>query len=325
MQKYIEKISEIINNFFKKHWFWYTIIVALPTIWFSIIIPLLGEFLKLTSDKGITKLGFILSVTLVTPIGILVFLNNWYTSKTERSRLEELQGEIDYLGTITENVDKICEEKYNRLKRIIVDVKSGDKEKPQIVTNPSNQLKRILDGMTSCLVKFIQTPETKYSFKDFTVSLAYNFPMENNEWKWVEGISERDLTLSDLLDVECNSTYRYLMKTQQPYYFNNKKEDAKKYFQYHYNTQDELNTENGEDLGSIFCYNFKVKRERNVYVDAYLSISTNKKRFSIDDELTIKNTRDNMISLVKDSFGKRISIELSLLYLDYLKENNEKR
>lgn len=67
MQKYIEKISEIINNFFKKHWFWYTIIVALPTIWFSIIIPLLGEFLKLTSDKGITKLGFILSVTLVTP------------------------------------------------------------------------------------------------------------------------------------------------------------------------------------------------------------------------------------------------------------------
>lgn len=323
MPEIIRKIPEALNNFFKKHWFWYTIIIALPAAWFSVILPLGGTFFQLVNENGITKQGFILSAIIVVPVGAVVFINNWYASKTEASSLEQLRGEIDYFGTITESVDKICDEKYNRLRRTIVDIKSNSKESPLIITKPSNQLKRILEGMTSCLVKFTESPGNKCSFKDFIVSLAYNFPMENSSWEWVEGIQERDLTLKDLLKPECNSTYRYLMDSHQPYYFNNRKEDAKRDHRYCYNKQDEWNEENNEPVGSIFCYNFKIKKSENVYVDAYLSISTNKKRFSVDNEEIIKNTRDNMISLVKDSFGKRIGIELSLLYLDYLRTHED--
>lgn len=322
MRKPIKKSTEIINNFFKKHWFWYTLIIAFPTTWFSVIVPFWGTVLKLQNENGMTKLGTIISGCIVVPIALIVILNNWYSSRSEKGRLEELEGEIGFLGTINENVDRICDEKYDQLRRTIVEVKSGNGEFPRIVTKPSNQLKRIISGMTSCLVKFIETTDQKFQFKDFLVSIAYNFPTENGTWEWIDGMVERDLTLEELLGPNCYSTFKYLMDTKQPYYFNNKKEDAKRDRRYFYNKQDELNEEIGEPVGSIFCYNFKIKKGSTVYVDAYLSISTTKKRFSVEDDEICKNTRDNMISLVKDSFGKRIGIELCLLYLEYIREHN---
>lgn len=63
-----------------------------------------------------------------------------------------------------------------------------------------------------------------------------------------------------------------------------------------------------------------MKKNDTLYVEAMLSISTQKKRFTKDDDEACKNVRENMISLVKDSFGKRIGIELSLLYLEYLQK-----
>ena len=53
-----------------------------------------------------------------------------------------------------------------------------------------------------------------------------------------------------------------------------------------------------------------------------LSISTQRKRFAPEDDEQIKNARNNLVSLVKDYFGKRIEIELSLLYLEYLKNTS---
>lgn len=323
----IKKIAEVINNIFKIHWFWYTIIIAFPTAWFSIILPFWGSFLGLINDTGLTRIGNAVSIILVIIFIVLVFLNNWYSSLSGQSKLEELEGEIDYLGTITEKVDGICNQKYIRLTNIISKVKSNrqseNNQVPEIITKPNEQLKRIVEGITECLVKFSTSLDNRFYFRDFLVSIAYNFPEENNNWSWVDGMDEKDLTLDELLEEGCDSTFRYLMATQTPYYFNNKKEDAKRERRYYYNKQDLLNSENGEPVGSIFCYNFKIKKGRTVYVDAYLSISTNKKRFAIEDEEICKNTRDNMVSLVKESFGKRICIELCLLYLEYLKNNQD--
>lgn len=318
MEKSPRKIIEVINNFFKKHWFWYTIIITFPTIWFSVILPFLGGYLKLQNKNGITLLGGILSIIIVIPITLFTIVNNWYASKGSREQLENLQGEVSYLGLITENVDRICEEKYQKLKRTIVEVKDGRQMPPQIVTKPNDQLKRIITGITSCLTKCIESVDNRCAFKDLLVSIAYNFPLENDTWEWCEGMNERYLTLSELLAPDCSSTFRYLMTTRQPWYFNNLKEDAKKNRQYFYNKQDEMNAENKEPVGSIFCYNFQVKKGNVVYVNAYLSISTNKKRFSVGSEEECRNTKDNMIALVRDTFGKRICIELCLLYLEYL-------
>lgn len=132
------------------------------------------------------------------------------------------------------------------------------------------------------------------------------------------------MDLETLLNPMSDSTFNYLLKSQKPYYFNNKKEDAKRELRYMYNPQDELSEENGEFIGSIFCYRYQVKKGGEDYIDAMLSISTQKKRFAKDEEDACRNVRDNMVSLVKDSFGKRIGIELSLLYLEYLQKQQDK-
>ncbi len=107
---------------------------------------------------------------------------------------------------------------------------------------------------------------------------------------------------------------------KKTYYFNNRKEDAKKQGQYLYDNADETNEANGSPVGSIFCYNYKVKQGDIVYVDAILSISTSQKRFAEENNIDkINNARDNMIRIVKENFGRRILIELSLLYLEHLR------
>lgn len=282
MWEHCQKIIEKINDFFKKHWFWYTLIIAIPTAWFSAIVPYWGNVLKLQNDEGMTLFGTIISLCLIVPIAILVFCNSWYSGKAEQKKTSDLEGEIGFLRTINENVDKICDEKYDQLRRTIAAVYRGDEEIPRIVTRPSNQLKRIIAGITSSLVNCIGSEKEEFTFKDFLVSIAYNFPLENSDWEWVDGMKEGTLTLEELLAPGCHSTFKFLIDTQQPYYYNNSKEDAKREHRYHYNKQDELNEENGEPVGSIFCYNFKIKQGKNTFVNAFLSISTTKKRFSVE-------------------------------------------
>ncbi|MGN8944813.1 hypothetical protein ACTNEF_06865 [Bariatricus sp. HCP28S3_E4] len=311
----------VLHNFFKRHWCWYTIIISIPTIWFSVIVPYLGKSIGLLDKNGqATRVGICFTACLVGIVLIIAFLNNLYLSRTETGQLEKLIGKVEYLSTIMEKVDKICNEKYSRLRNKIVEAKGDASARAEIISNPNNQLKEIINGITDCLVKLLNNSEMEYSFKDFLVTIVYRFPQENDSWKWTEGTVEKDMNIETLFDPKENSTFNYLLDSQKPYYFNNKKEDAKKEKRYIYNPQDELSEENGEEVGSIFCYRYQVKKNDTLYVEAMLSISTQKKRFTKDDDEACKNVRENMISLVKDSFGKRIGIELSLLYLEYLQK-----
>ena len=317
---------EKFHNFFKKHWFWYTIIISSPTIWFSIILPYVGEVLKLVNKQNkLTMVGVILTGLVSGAVVAVTFFNNLYLSKTETGELEKLRGNIEYLKAIMDSVDKICDEKYARLKNKIAEAKNANKQDAQIISDPNNQLKRIIIGVTECLVELLSDDETKYAFKDFFVTIAYNFPKEGSPWRWTEGTVEKDMDLETLLDPRNESTFNHLLKSNKPYYFNNRKEDAKHENRYMYNPQDELSEENGEVVGSIFCYRYQVKKGGEDYIDAMLSISTQKKRFADDEDEACKNVRDNMIALVKDSFGKRIGIELSLLYLEYLQKHENRK
>ena len=239
-------------------------------------------------------------------------------SKTEIGKLERLNGRVDYLSAILDSIDRICDEKYWKLTNKIVEYQDEGIPRAEIISAPSNQLRKIVDAITECLVKLLANQENGFTFKDFTVTIAYQFPQENGEWKWAEGTAEKDMSLQRLLE-DNSSTYSNLLNSGDPYYFNNKKEDARHEGKYIYNPQDSLSEKNNENVGSIFCYRFKVKKNTTVYVDSMISISTQKKCFSTEDKDACRNVRDNMVSLIKESFGKRIGIELSLLYLEYLK------
>lgn len=321
MAKNKKNWSEIIHNLTKRHWIWYTVIVSAPTIWFTFLVPVFGKMLHIKNETNdFTKGGIVISACVVLITVSIALLNNCYASKTEFGELEKLRGHIEYLEKITDSVDLICDEKATQIRRTIQQVKSNKKTSPEIISNPNNQLKKILEQISVCLVNFMERPDETYSFKDFFVTLAYNFPAENNEWTWVEGTIERAISLQELTDLNNKTTFNYIRNSHKPFYFNNRKEDAKKEDRYMYDSHDNANEENGKPVGSIFCYNFQIRQGNVVYVDAILSISTQQKRFAEDNNLEkIDNARDNMVRLVKEYFGRRISIELGLLYLDYIK------
>lgn len=321
MAKIKKEYVQIAHNIAKKHWICYTIILSLPTIWFTLLCPVFGTIIHVKNQDGeFTLCGKFLSVIVImVSVGIALF-NNYYSSKSEFGELEKLRGHIEYLEKIENSVDSICDEKATQIRRTIQRVKNNEKASPEIISKPSNQLKRILEQIATCLVTFMERPDEKFSFKDFLVTLAYNFPEENKEWIWLDGTIEGGITLEELTDLSKTSTFNYIRTRKKTYYFNNSKEDAKQQDQYIYDSNDWTNFEDKKPVGSIFCYNFKIRQNNIVYVDAILSISTQGKRFVKNgDKQKIENVKDNMINLVKEHFGRRITIELGLLYLDYIK------
>ena len=306
-------------------WIIYITLASLPTILFTVVIPFYGDVLKITKKVGeetrFTAFGIILTLVIAVVMLLVTYYRDSYQVKTE---VDDLRYEVLYLRTITDKFDQICGDKYTQLQRSITEVKANKTEPPLIISEPSHQLKIILDGIKSCLVEFLKTPGQTYYFRDFYVTLTYNFPQENDVWEWTDGTTEKDMTLEELLADGAKSTFNYLRSSKKPYYFNNQKEEAKREDRYLFNPQDELLMDNGEPAGSIFCYNFKIIKGNMVYIDAMLSISTQKKRFAPEnDKKQIENARDNLVFLVREHFGKRIGIELCLLYLEYISKREK--
>lgn len=320
-RKIIRNVIEFITNLSKKHWLIYTIILTIPPLWFSVLLPYWGTDLQLINQNSeLTTLGKWVTIIIMVSIGSGTLINNWCLSKTEKSNIDNLVGNLQYLSAINNNVDKICNEKLSGLKNRIVAEKNGQKEKALIISNPTNQLKRIMDGITECMVALLNTDDNNYKFKDVTVTIIYRFPLEREKWEWAEGGGEKDMSIDELLEPDCQSTFNYLIQTRKKYYFNNKKENAKAEKRYVYTPQDKLCLDSKGAAGSIFCYRYDIKQNDITYVEAIISITTQRKRFCNNDDIErCNNTCDNIVSLVGDHFGKRISIELSLLYLEYLK------
>lgn len=95
---------------------------------------------------------------------------------------------------VLENVDietnKICDNKYITLKKRLWKIKNGQiVDIPQIVSNPCEQLKHILDKMNNCLCKLLYQKEYSINSDELYISLYYNFPMENNVWRQADSLS----------------------------------------------------------------------------------------------------------------------------------------
>lgn len=316
-----------LYTFFKKHWLWCSIIVQIPTIWFSVIIPFMGKKYALTTATNeLTALGIIITIIIIILSSIFALLNNLITSRVEINNIndrEDLESEKEYLSTIISNINKICEEKYSTLVNVVATEKDSEVSRATIISNPNNQLKRIIEGITECLATSLSTKDNIFAPNDFLVSIAYRFPLEDNTWRWTEGIGQKELDFDVLLSKDCKSTFNYLIKSGTSFYFNNKKERAKKDNHYFYTPQDETLAGLKEIVGSIFCCKYQVKNKKTgmVYVDSMISVTTQRKRFCIDKSNICKTVRTNMHNLITSEFGNRIGIELSLLYLEYLKEH----
>lgn len=316
-----KRLLSTLSSIFKKHWYMYILITSVPTVWFSAILPYAGTYLNLIdSNNYLTSMGIAITTVIMILIAVVVFLHDSILKYKAEDDIDAIKGKRDFLQEIIKNVDKIYDEKLSTVRNRIIIEKECNKEKAEIISNPKNQLRRIIEGMTECLVNLLNSDEHILKFGDFLITIAYCFPKEKTAWQWTDDSKEKDMELDDLLNQNCLSTFNYILKTNNPYYFNNSKENAKANGQYAYTPLDELSANSNGIVGSIFCYRYRIKKANITYVDAMLSITTQKKRFSrYDDESYTNVVCENMVSIVKDYFGKHINIELSLLYLEYLK------
>lgn len=314
--------------------------ISLPTIWFSLLLTYFGTYIGLIKkdidgNKALTLPGVVITLIIILIVLIFNLLNSYLSNKTETDELTVLKNETSYYRQLNESVDFICAEKFNQLKRMIPNNLNTIIICPKIISNPENQLKRILEQIDKCLQVFLSSQNYEFTHKDFTVTLAYNFPKIDNLWDWVTGTNIKGgLTLEQLTDDQNQTTFNYLKNAKKPYYFDNSKEEAKNNGHYMFDVIDEtisnVDDDNKQPVGSIFCYKYEIKKRSTVDVNAILSISTYRKRFVPDiyekdnknikhnHQKTINNTRDNLIKIVEDEFGVRIGIELCLLYFDKL-------
>lgn len=316
-----------LHEWVQKKWLIVSILMSTSSIWFSLILSFWGEKLHLivadaNGKKQFTPLGVILTIAVVGFSCLLVMAQRYY----EYSKLNNDRDKRKLF--ILENVDietnRICDNKYITLKKRLWKIKNGKiVDFPQIVSNPCEQLKHILDKMNNCLCKLLSQKEYSINSDELYISLYYNFPMENDIWRQTDSLSpEKGLTIDELLDEK--STFSKVLSSKEPLVFYNSKEQARKQDSYIRDGEDRVN-ENDELKGSIACYRIVVKEEKQELIKAVLSITTyNKKFVNSDDKKIIDNVKFNMDEYILKTFIKRIDIELCLLYLATLYNDKTK-
>lgn len=328
MTKFFKSCLIKLHEWVQRKWLIVSILISTSSIWFSLILNFWGEQLRLISTtpdkkKQLTALGLILTMVVVGFSCVLVMAQRYY----EYSKLNNNKDKrkLYILESIDAETNRICDSKYITLKKKIWKIKNGKTTNiPQIVSNPCEQLKHILDKMSNCLCKLLSQKEYDINQEELYISLHYNFPMENECWMKADSLTpEQGLTIDELRDSK--TTFSKALISKEPLLFYNSKEQARKHDSYISDENDKID-ENDELKGSIACYRITVKEGKQELIKAVLSITTyNKKFVNSNDNKIINNVKYNVDKFILKTFIKRINIELCLLYLAALHNNKTKR
>lgn len=328
-----ERILSSFADFQEKYRFFSIIFLRLPVLWFPLVLTYFGDNLKLVSllesgKRHLTVLGII--VTCVIVIVSLVAEYSLLNNKGRENDYNYYKYSYYVLRGLKDSINNVCNTKKNTLLTKIQQIKMFDVvEAPLIVSNPQRQLDNLVKEMQSCLLDFLHVSGGKrWTTNDLYVSIAYEFPEDNTGWKWAT--EERGMDLPELFstdDPDGNiSTLLYLLNGRSSSVFFNEKEKARQRGVYLPDALDEFDDDD-KLLGSIACYENKIKKGDVTYIHFVLSISSYKKKFyendmNVEQNDGLKNTRDHMENMVVFEFLERIGIELSLLYLESLYNRN---
>ena len=301
--------------------------MSTSTIWFSLILNFFGEYFHLIAkdeEKGrhFTVLGIILTFAVVCFSSLLVMAQRYY--EYYKLNNDKDKRKLFVLEQVNAETNKICDNKFITLKKLILKIKNGENVTfPKIVSRPCDQLKHILEKINTCLCKLLSQKEYTIKPDDLYVSLYYNFPLENNEWKQADNLSpEKGLSINELLNDD-HSTFSKVLKSREPFLLYNSKEKALKNDSYIRDEEDR--EDNDHNLkGSIACYRIIIKENGREIIKAVLSIGTYDKKFvNSDDKKTIDNVKFNMDEYILKPFIRRLNVELCLLYLSILYATNK--
>lgn len=308
-------------NFQQKHWIIYLILARLSVAWYSLILTYWGTDLKLlTANNNFTPLGLFFTLTLA--IVVLLFeIANKHKQTLDKNSWEAKGYQL--LSNLREETDNICKIKFTTLLNAIDSIKTNNQNAfSAVISDPSKQLDEIAKRMASSLRYLLQEEGSSLLIDDLYVSIAYQFPLESDEWFWAteeHGLSFEDLLtpqISSFDQMEMVSTFKHLLSARGRSIFYNSKADAEKDHKYIVDDFDERSSD-GKLLGSIACYEDFIKKSDKKYIHYVLTISTYSRPFTTNLQ-EVENIKYNMNTHFISLFSIRIRIELCLLYLQKL-------
>ncbi len=316
-----------LHEWIQRQWLIVSVFVSTSSIWFSLILNFFGDKLNLigvdaNGQKRFTVVGVVLTGVVTGFSFLLVAAQRYY----EYSKLntDKDKRKLFVLEQVDIETNKICDNKYITLKKRLSNIKKGKiNEYPQIVSNPCEQLKHIIEKMNNCLCRLLSQKEYNINENELYISLYYNFPMEDDQWRLTDSIApEKGLGINELVDDK--STFSAVLVSREPFLFYNSKEQARRIDHYISDGEDQVD-ENDQLKGSIACYRIVTRESGQELIKAVLSITTyNKKFVNTDDKNIVANVKFNMDEYILKPFIKRISIELCLLYLSVLYNKHNK-
>ena len=314
-----------LHKWTQKKWLIFSFLMSTITIWFSLILTYLGEWLKLIKvedgTRSLTWVGWILTCIVIV-ISILFFAAQKCYENSELNRNKD-KAKAMLLQNIKRKTDELCDSKYKVLLKLISDIKENKIEPQAFNIKPKEQLSliiKLLDEAISDILSYKnQDEEHIISSEDMYVCLHYTFPMEGNEWYLAESIyNEKNISTEELL--KGDSTLKDILNAKENFIFYNSKEEAHKMNKYIPDEEDQRDNDNNLK-GSIGCYRIQVIRNSNVYINAVISFVTSSKKFiETNDTSRIEVMKYNIKENILKVFQKRIQIELCLIYIMKLNE-----
>lgn len=339
MKTWTGKLLSWCYDWQQDHWVLYILLIRLQAVWFSFVLTYGGEYLHLTEvtdgKRSFTGTGIFITILLVLAV-IACEISTRYMNK--QSSNNHSPGAALILSNLRDATVALCDSKYNTLVNKIHNISVNNSRVPDIISSPEKQLDVLTSQMSRCLCQLLQPDKGEpWRPEDIFVSIAYEYPsIAKDEWHWAT--KERGLPLVDLFKEGPNSsisTMLHCLQNKGNRVFFNSKQDAFNQKCYLPDSEDEYDN-NGNLLGSIACYEGKVKKNDVTYIHYILTISTYDKKFVSIDENTFKDqeeakkARHNAEEAVKSNISKHIvhdfsiraKIELCLLYLSDLKKKS---
>ncbi len=306
-------------SWLKSHWFIRSLLIFLPTIWFTVILKFFGKLIGLCNEDGQSLSTFgIVSTGIICLISFLLIIFSSYQDKkvsiheNNKIELEGTRSTLSLYVLLLNSIYNICTSKYDTLVTIMEAVQKQVTMPPIIVSDPLKQITCLVDELRTCICQM-----TKVEERNIAVAIAFEPELTKGEWEWFRNCRgiEGGKSVKELIENE-KSTFNIVYSGKEDYVFENSKSLAQDNGRYITDKKD-----NSSPNGSIICKNITIGRRESYHFRVILTVSTYGKKLVGDDDATsIENVKRNIEESILYEFEKRLQIELVLLWLKNMNE-----
>ncbi|MDR0883126.1 MAG: hypothetical protein LBN05_00735 [Oscillospiraceae bacterium] len=261
-------------------------------------------------------------ITLFTFLVIYLFFEVLVGTDPDRAAINQIFAEREMFFNILDSTPEIAAPKQKNQARRIKLIKSGEKDAPEVYTEPLSTIKEELDLLCVAIKTYALTTAKKKPLEttakmrkrddNIAARILYRFSgLKNDTWELIHGkcyrTDDKKLLTSEHSPLMALLSSEGDVKLSQ---LETKNSLNKKGRYYH----------PGRDIpGEVYSFKIQAEGDLEDYFDAILEITTRRPTFQIDEEGERQANLDYLAAL----FSSHICVELGNLYMIKLREETE--